>query len=112
MRFRSSEEGEAADRPDTENTQARGEARLNAIVAGLVELGHVEGQRIDFGDRFADGSVARLEPRTREFFALDPDLVMATAPAAARAMKAVAPALPIAGPEPNPIMPDLIHIFA
>ncbi|HXQ49456.1 MAG TPA: ABC transporter substrate-binding protein [Stellaceae bacterium] len=86
--------------------------RTNDFVAGLRDLGYIDGQTIDIDYRFADGDVARLQPLARELMAMHPDVVFAREPAAARAMKAVAPDLPIVSAVLQDHMPDLYASFA
>jgi putative ABC transport system substrate-binding protein len=68
---------------------------LSVFRDGLRGRGYVEGQNISFDYRYSDGDVERLKPLAQELLSLKPDIVLAPEPTPARAMKAVAPHLPI-----------------
>jgi putative ABC transport system substrate-binding protein len=72
--------------------------RITAFGAGMRELGYVVGQTFDIDYRYAEGDTERLRPLARELIALAPDVVFAGEPSAARAVKTLAPNLPMPGP--------------
>jgi putative tryptophan/tyrosine transport system substrate-binding protein len=86
--------------------------RLAAFVAGLRSLGYVEGQTVQIDYRYANGAVERLEPLARELMALDPDVVYAGEPSAARVVKHVAPKTPIVCPVLTGDLSDLFGSYA
>jgi putative ABC transport system substrate-binding protein len=72
--------------------------RITAFGAGMRELGYVAGQTFDIDYRYAEGDTERLRPLAGELIALAPDVMFAGEPCAARAVKALAPNLPIVCP--------------
>jgi putative ABC transport system substrate-binding protein len=86
--------------------------RTAAFVAGMRELGYIPGQTIDFDYRYAYGDTERLRPLAQELIALAPDVVFAEEPSAARAVKALAPDLPIVCPVLTDRLPDLFASYA
>jgi putative ABC transport system substrate-binding protein len=86
---------------------------LSAFRDGLRGLGHVEGQNVSFDYRYSYGDVARLKPLAQELLSLKPDVVLAAEPSPARAMKAVAPRLPIVCVTlTDALMPELAASYA
>src|SRR5215216_2181281 len=79
-------------------SQQDGGGRINSFVAGMRELGYIPGQTIDIDYRFADGDTERLRPLAAELIALAPDVIFASEPSRARAVKVVAPDVPIVCP--------------
>jgi putative tryptophan/tyrosine transport system substrate-binding protein len=71
---------------------------LAAFREALQRLGYVEGRTVDIEYRYADGDTERLATLAQELFQLKPDVVLASAVSPTRAMKRVAPALPIVCP--------------
>jgi putative ABC transport system substrate-binding protein len=69
-----------------------------AFVDGLLRRGYVEGKNLVIDYRYADGSVARLVPLAEQLLSLRPDVLLGGEPSAARALKKVAPTLPIVCP--------------
>jgi ABC-type uncharacterized transport system substrate-binding protein len=86
--------------------------RTAAFIAGMRELGYVPGQTVDFDYRYAYGEPKRLQPLARELIALAPDVIFAEEPSAARAVKGLAPELPIVCPVLTPRLPDLFASYA
>ena len=86
--------------------------RTTAFVAGIRELGYIPGQTVDFDYRHAYGDTERLRPLAKELIALAPDVVFAEEPSAARAVKALAPDLPIVCPALTDRLPDLFASYA
>jgi putative ABC transport system substrate-binding protein len=86
--------------------------RINAFGAGMRELGYVAGQTFDVDYRYAEGDTERLRPLARELIALKPDVVFAGEPSAARAVKTLAPNLPIVCPVLGDHLPDLFASYA
>jgi putative tryptophan/tyrosine transport system substrate-binding protein len=86
--------------------------RVSSFVVGMRELGYVAGQTIDIDYRYAEGDTERLRPLARELIALLPDVMFAAEPSPARAVKALAPTLPIACPNLGDHLPDLFASYA
>lgn len=86
--------------------------RMAAFVSGMRELGYIPGQTVDFDYRYAYGDTEQLRPLAQELIALAPDVVFAGEPSAARALKALAPDLPIVCPALNSRLPDLFASYA
>jgi putative ABC transport system substrate-binding protein len=76
------------------------------------ELGYIPGQTVDFDYRYAYGDTERLRPLAQELIALAPDVIFAEEPSAARAVKVLAPDLPIVCPVLTPRLPDLFTSYA
>jgi putative ABC transport system substrate-binding protein len=72
--------------------------RTAAFITGMRELGYIPGQTVDFDYRYADGDTERLRPLAQGLIALGPDVIFAEEPSATRAVKALAPNLPIVCP--------------
>src|SRR2546430_13580588 len=83
-----------------------------AFVAGMRELGYVPGQTFDIDYRYTDGDTERLRPLARELIALAPDVIFATEPSSARAVRALAPNLPIVCPTLGDHLHDLFASYA
>src|SRR5262249_57601766 len=81
--------------------------RITAFGAGMRELGYVAGQTFDIDYRYAEGDTERLRPLACELIALAPDVMFAGEPSAARAVKALAPNLPIVCPVLGDHLPAL-----
>ena len=86
--------------------------RIAAFIIGMRELGYIAGQTVDIDYRYAEGDNERLQPLARELIALGPNVTFAGEPSAARAMKAVAPTLPIVCPVLGDHLPDLFASYA
>jgi putative ABC transport system substrate-binding protein len=86
--------------------------RTAAFITGMRELGYIPGQTVDFDYRYAYGDTQRLQPLAQELIALGPNVIFAEEPSAARAVKALAPDLPIVCPTITPGLPDLFTSYA
>jgi putative ABC transport system substrate-binding protein len=86
--------------------------RITAFDAGMRDLGYVVGQTFDIDYRYAEGDTERLRPLARELIAVSPDVAFAGEPSAARAVKALAPNLPIVCPILGDHLPDLFVSYA
>jgi putative ABC transport system substrate-binding protein len=88
-------------------------ARVDALRAGLRELGYVEGRNLVIDFRWAEGDLARLPALANELIALKPDvLVTATTPgamAAKRATKSIPVVLASVG---DPVFTGLVPSLA
>jgi putative ABC transport system substrate-binding protein len=69
--------------------------RVEALRAGLRELGYVEGRNIAFEFRWADGKAERLPALAAELVKLKPDVIVTATTPAAMAMKRATQAIPI-----------------
>lgn len=69
--------------------------RDEAFVAGLRELGYVEGRNIELAMRFADGKRERLRPLAGELVSLDLDVLVVGSTIGARAAKQATTTVPI-----------------
>jgi putative ABC transport system substrate-binding protein len=84
-----------------------------ALADGLRRLGYVEGQNVDIEYRYAAGDVQRLKPLAQELIASKPDVLLGAEPSAARAIKSVAPNLPIVCLAlTDALIPDLIASYS
>ena len=86
--------------------------QIAAFVAGMRELGYVAGQTYDIDYRYTEGDTERLRPLARELIALAPDVIFASEPSPARAVKALAPNLPIVCPNLGDHLHDLFASYA
>ena len=85
---------------------------MASFVDGLRRLGYVEGRNMDIDYRYAAGDVEQLRPLAQELIALKPDVLVGYAPSAARALKSVAPTLPIVCLAlTDALIPDLIASY-
>ena len=71
---------------------------LAAFRDALQRLGYIEGRTVDIDYRYADGDAEKLTALAQELVQLKPDVVLATAVSPTRAMKRIAPTLPIVCP--------------
>jgi len=71
---------------------------LAAFVQGLRSRGYVEGKNFDIDYRYSNGDVSRLLPLAQELVAFKPDVALGAEPSPAKALKSIAPALPIVCP--------------
>jgi putative tryptophan/tyrosine transport system substrate-binding protein len=85
---------------------------IAAFVAGMRKLGYVAGQTVDIDYRYTDGDPERLRPLARELITLVPDVIFATEPSSARAVRALAPSLPIVCPTLGDHLHDLFASYA
>src|SRR6266446_3095348 len=72
-----------------------GATLVTAFADGLRRLGYAEGRNVDLDYRYAAGDVEQLKLLALELIALKPDVLIGSEPSAARALKSVAPMLPI-----------------
>src|SRR5271166_123875 len=86
--------------------------RIAGFVAGLRELGYIEGRNLDTDYRYADGDTERLKALAPELIAFAPGVIYAGEPSAARAVKNAAPDLPIVCPVLSDRLPDLFVSYA
>jgi putative ABC transport system substrate-binding protein len=97
----------------TLSAQQEGASLVSAFVDGLRRLGYAPGQNIDIDYRYAGGDVAQLKPLAQELIALKPDVLIGSEPSAARALKSVAPTLPIVSMAlTDALIPELIASYA
>jgi putative tryptophan/tyrosine transport system substrate-binding protein len=68
---------------------------MAAFVQGLRSRGYVEGKNLDIDYRYSNGDVTRLLPLARELLAFKPDVAFGAEPSPAKALKSIAPTLPI-----------------
>jgi putative ABC transport system substrate-binding protein len=95
-----------------DSAQTRG-PEVAAFVDGLHGLGYVEGQSVDIDYRYAEGDTKLLEPLAQELIALKPNVSFGAVPSAVRALKNVAPLLPIVCPTlSDSLIPDLAASYA
>ena len=78
---------------DEATVLARG--AVDALRAGLADLGWVEGRNIRFDFRYGDNDPARLAGLAAELVEQKPDVLIAVAPASVAALSAATKALPI-----------------
>ena len=76
------------------------------------DLGYVPGQTFDIDYRYTDGDTERLRPLARELMALAPDVIFAPEPSSARAVRALAPNLPIVCSNLGDHLHDLFASYA
>ena len=72
-----------------------GATLVAAFADGLRRLGYAEGQNVDIDYRYAAGEVEQLKSLAQDLIVLKPDMLVGSEPSAARALKSVAPTLPI-----------------
>jgi putative tryptophan/tyrosine transport system substrate-binding protein len=90
-----------------------GAALVAAFADGLRRLGYAEGQNLDIDYRYAAGEVEQLKSLAQDLIALKPDMLVGSEPSAARALKSVAPTLPIVCLAlTDALIPDLIASYA
>src|SRR5215212_8355551 len=86
--------------------------RIAAFTGGMRVLGYIAGQTIEIDYRFADGDTELLRPLAMDLIALAPNVILAGEPSGARAVKAIAPDLPIVCPVLTDRLPDLFTSYA
>jgi putative ABC transport system substrate-binding protein len=90
-----------------------GATLVAAFADGLRRLGSAEGQNVDIDYRYAAGEVEQLKSLAQDLIALKPDMLVGSEPSAARALKSVAPTLPIVCLAlTDALIPDLIASYA
>jgi len=79
------------------NGAAAGSSGLNldALRAGLRDLGYVEGRHFSFAVRFAEGDLTRLPALAAALVALGPAVIVSAGPQAGRALKRASTTVPI-----------------
>jgi putative ABC transport system substrate-binding protein len=86
---------------------------IAAFVDGLRALGHVEGQTVDIDYRYTAGDTTRLTAVAQELIALKPDVAYANGPSPVRAIKDIAPNLPIVCPQlSDSVVPSQVASYA
>ena len=89
-----------------------GATLVTAFGDGLRRLGYAEGRNVDLDYRYAAGDVEQLKLLALELIALKPDVLIGSEPSAARALKSVAPMLPIVCLAlTDALIPDLIASY-
>jgi putative ABC transport system substrate-binding protein len=84
-----------------------------AFQEGLQHLGYVEGKTIDIDYRFANGNTDSLTALAQELIQLRPNVIFADAVSPTRAIKRIAPDLPIVCPAfSDSFVPSLAASFA
>src|SRR5262245_18228841 len=92
--------------------QARAELTA-AFVDGLRRLGYAEGRNVDIDYRYGAGDYTQLKSLAQELLGLNPDVMVASEPSAACALKSLAPTLPIVCLAlTDAQIPDLIASYA
>ena len=90
-----------------------GATLVAAFADGLRRLGYAAGQNVDIDYRYAAGEVEQLKSLAQDLIALKPDMLVGSEPSAARALKSVAPTLPIVCLAlTDALIPDLIASYA
>jgi ABC-type uncharacterized transport system substrate-binding protein len=91
----------------------RDASNLAAFRDGLQHFGYAEGQTIDIDYRYSNGNTEALTTLAHELLQMKPDVVLASAVSPTKAMKRIAPALPIVCPAfSDSFVPDLAASFA
>ena len=86
---------------------------LAAFRDGLQRLGYIEGRTVDIDYRHSDGDTDRLPALAQELIQLKPDVVLAASVSPARAVKRIAPTMPIVCPSfGDAFVPSLVASFA
>ncbi|HSA89887.1 MAG TPA: ABC transporter substrate-binding protein [Burkholderiales bacterium] len=78
--------------------RVRGHRLEGAFLAGMLELGYVEGKNITIEWRFADGRAERLPALAAELVARRPDLIVTASTQAIEAAKAATTTIPLVFP--------------
>jgi ABC-type uncharacterized transport system substrate-binding protein len=88
-------------------------SNLDAFRRSLELFGYAEGRTVDIDYRFSNGSTEALTGLAQELLQMKPDVVPASAVSPARAVKGLAPALPIVCPAfSDSFVPSLAASFA
>ena len=86
---------------------------VEAFVEALGELGYTDTRRAEIESRYADGDTRLLRPLAQELVAFKPAVSLAAESSAARALKGVAPLLPLVCPTlTDAVIPDLVASYA
>jgi putative tryptophan/tyrosine transport system substrate-binding protein len=93
---------------------AESDARnIAAFRDGLQRLGYIEGRTVDLDYRYSDGDTDGLAALAQQLILLKPDVILAAQLNPVRAVKRIAPALPIVCPDMGvPAVPSLAASFA
>jgi putative tryptophan/tyrosine transport system substrate-binding protein len=95
-----------------ESAKTRG-LMVDAFIDGLRRLGYVPGQSVEIDYRYAESDNQQLKSLAQELIALKPDVSLGANPSAVRALKIVAPTLPIVCPTlTDALIPDLAASYA
>jgi putative ABC transport system substrate-binding protein len=94
------------------SSAAFGKTRIDAFVAGMRELGHVEGKDIATIYRHGDGNLERLPDLAMELVNLKGDLIVAAGLPAARAAKQATTTIPIVMTGGDPVRAGLVASLA
>src|SRR5262249_48640356 len=82
---------------------------VEGFVEALGELGYTDTRRAEIESRYADGDTRLLRPLAQELVAFKPAVSLAAEASAARALKGVAPLLPLVCPTlTDAVIPDLV----
>src|SRR3974377_293799 len=71
------------------------EPNIAAFRDNLQRLGYIEGKTVDVDQRYADGDASALPALAQSLVELKPNVALATAVSPTRALKRIAPSLPI-----------------
>ena len=97
----------------TLSTPQEASQRVTNLLNGLRELGYTEHQTIEIDYRFASGDTKLLKPLAQELTALQPNVAFGGEPSAVRALKSIAPNLPIVCPTISDVLiPELAASYA
>jgi putative ABC transport system substrate-binding protein len=91
---------------------AFGKSRIDAFLAGMRELGHVEGNDFTMVYRHADGTLERLPGLAVELVGLNVDVIVAAGLPAARAAKQATATIPIVMTGGDPVRAGLVASLA
>jgi putative ABC transport system substrate-binding protein len=81
--------------PLSRSTPAQPDVYYDAFVAGMRELGYVEGKNLTIDWRFADGKFDQLPALAAELAALKPEVIVTHSTPAIRALQRVTSAIPV-----------------
>ncbi|MGL6110100.1 MAG: ABC transporter substrate-binding protein [Rubrivivax sp.] len=91
----------------------RPDSSVANFVAGLRDLGHVDGRSVTLEFRFADQALDRLPALATDLLRLQPDVIYTHSNAAARATARATPSIPIVvGPASEEVLLELAGGFA
>ena len=94
------------------SSAAFGKTRIDAFLAGMRELGHVDGKDIAMIYRHGDGNLDRLPDLAAELVNLNVDLIVAAGLPAARAAKQATATIPIVMTGGDPVRAGLVASLA
>ena len=94
-------------------SKENGARLVEAFVEALGELGYTDTRRAEIESRYADGDTRLLRPLAQELVAFKPAVSLAGESSAVRALKGVAPFLPLVCPTlTDAVIPDLVASYA